>query len=353
MKFFQIRYLAIILAAMFFVLGTTSEVVAETEDKELALELNFLMAHKPDNPDNVKLIKDFAARVKERTNGAIVINPINVEGEQPHRAAIRAIYSDIASFAQISAKHFRPGGFSEEIDVVDMPMLFRDHDHATKVLDGPIGKDLMQSVYDGSDGRVKPLAFTYSGGFRNYFSTKELSSLKDFDNDTFRIRYLGGRMSLDMANALGLHFHPVAPNTKQWVRDHLRHQVDLDESEVIRLVTYQNNFPSLFKNIKTVFETNHSLYLTLIVVNGDLFDNHLTDEQKAIVQEEADKLAQQERELSIQQGIDGKADFQKRGIVFVEMSDEDSKILNDAAAKVYKKYDKHLGKWIKAIKAVE
>ena len=60
------------------------------------------------------------------------------------------------------------GNFVPEIKVVDVPFLFRDYDHARKVLDGPIGQDLLKKM--PSKGLVG-LAWT-ENGFRHMTNNK-------------------------------------------------------------------------------------------------------------------------------------------------------------------------------------
>ena len=38
------------------------------------------------------------------------------------------------------------GNFVPEVKIVDIPFLFRDYDHARKVMDGPIGQDMLEEV---------------------------------------------------------------------------------------------------------------------------------------------------------------------------------------------------------------
>jgi TRAP-type C4-dicarboxylate transport system substrate-binding protein len=239
---------------------------------------------------------------------------------------------------------------STEIDVLDMPLVFRDHDHATKVLDGEIGKDLMETVFIGSNGRIKGLAFTYSGGFRNFYSTQNISSLKDFAG--MPMRNLGGRMSRDFVHHFDPDFVYSPAGTPEWIEDIKSGKVQIDESEVIRLAQYQRQFPEIFGEIKTVFETNHNLYLTLLAVNAKVF-GALTPEQQAIVQEEANTLAEQERLLSIQQEQDGKAEFQKLGIKFITPSEEDKAMMQEAANIVHNKYRMTKGRWLRRIEDVK
>jgi TRAP-type C4-dicarboxylate transport system substrate-binding protein len=54
--------------------------------------------------------------------------------------------------------------YNKDMHVLDMPFLFRDHDHATEVLEGAPGKQLLAGLAKNSP--MRGLGFTYSGGFR-------------------------------------------------------------------------------------------------------------------------------------------------------------------------------------------
>lgn len=61
---------------------------------------------------------------------------------------------------------------------LDLPFLFRDHKHATKVLEGKVGTGLLASL---EKSKMHGLAFTYSGGFRVVPSmSKAINSYADF-----------------------------------------------------------------------------------------------------------------------------------------------------------------------------
>ena len=47
---------------------------------------------------------------------------------------------------------------------LSMPYLFKDHDHASRVFEGEIGKSLFEHLYEKT--QVRGLSFTYSGGYR-------------------------------------------------------------------------------------------------------------------------------------------------------------------------------------------
>ncbi len=60
------------------------------------------------------------------------------------------------------------GNFVPEVKIVDIPFLFRDYDHARKVMDGPIGQDLQKKM--AAKGLVN-LAWT-ENGFRHMTNNK-------------------------------------------------------------------------------------------------------------------------------------------------------------------------------------
>ena len=69
------------------------------------------------------------------------------------------------------------GRLHSPIWVVDSPFLFRDHEHAARVLEGGIGDGLRSGL--PAHG-LRGLAFTYSGGFRILTTTgKEIHRVED------------------------------------------------------------------------------------------------------------------------------------------------------------------------------
>jgi TRAP-type C4-dicarboxylate transport system substrate-binding protein len=66
--------------------------------------------------------------------------------------------------------------YEQDMLALEMPFIFEDHDHATRVLEGEVGETLLEKITEKSN--VRGMAFTYSGGFRNVISTKKVSTLQ-------------------------------------------------------------------------------------------------------------------------------------------------------------------------------
>jgi TRAP-type C4-dicarboxylate transport system substrate-binding protein len=71
--------------------------------------------------------------------------------------------------------------YDQDMLALEMPFIFKDHDHATRVLEGEVGEFLLDKITAKSN--VRGMAFTYSGGFRNVLSSKKIESLKDLTKE--------------------------------------------------------------------------------------------------------------------------------------------------------------------------
>ena len=71
--------------------------------------------------------------------------------------------------------------YDHDMAALDMPFIFEDHEHAARVLEGEVGEFLLDKITEKSN--IRGMAFTYSGGFRNVLSTKNITTLKDLTSD--------------------------------------------------------------------------------------------------------------------------------------------------------------------------
>ena len=71
--------------------------------------------------------------------------------------------------------------------LLDLPFLFKDHDHVTRTLDGDIGKNLRSEF--GEVTGIKSLAFTYSGGYRIIGSNHVINNLSDMKGEYLQTVY--------------------------------------------------------------------------------------------------------------------------------------------------------------------
>lgn len=148
--------------------------------------------------------KQFADLIKERTNGRIEIKlyPSNQLGKG-EREMTEGIQQGAIDLLVTSTGPL--GGFSPSINILDFPFLFRDNAHVDLVLDGPIGRKLLD---DFEKANIKALAF-WENGFRHLTNNK-VSVKKVDDAKGLKIRTMENKVHLAAWKAAGLNPTPMA-----------------------------------------------------------------------------------------------------------------------------------------------
>lgn len=147
---------------------------------------------------------EFARRIKEATGGAVDIRVFpggqlgKGEREVLEGMQIGSIDLAVTATGPIS-------GFSPSMMVLDLPFLFRDYDHVDAVLDGPIGRRLLDDL---EKSRLKGLAF-FENGFRN-FTNSARPLLKPEDFKGLKFRTMENPVHLDSVRQLGAQAVPMS-----------------------------------------------------------------------------------------------------------------------------------------------
>lgn len=88
--------------------------------------------------------------------------------------------------------------FAPKMKILGLPFLFRDRAHAFKVLDGPVGRQLLE---DGEKYWLKGLGY-YDAGSRSFY-TKDRPINSPDDLDGLKIRVMESVTAIDMVESLG------------------------------------------------------------------------------------------------------------------------------------------------------
>ena len=157
----------------------------------------------PDHFYNVGARK-FADLIKERTNGRIEIKnyPAGQLGKG-EREITEAIQQGAVELLITSTGPM--GGFSPSINILDFPFLFRDFKHVDLVMDGPVGRKLLN---DFEKANITALAF-WENGFRHLTNNKR-SIKKVEDGKGLKIRTMENKVHLAAWKAAGLNPTPMS-----------------------------------------------------------------------------------------------------------------------------------------------
>jgi tripartite ATP-independent transporter DctP family solute receptor len=93
------------------------------------------------------------------------------------------------------------GPIVDDINVVNMPFLFKDTAHAQRMMDGPIGQELLDKVTASPNAGLVALCWMDSGARSLYNTKKPIKTIEDLKGMKFRV--IGNPIFVEMMNALG------------------------------------------------------------------------------------------------------------------------------------------------------
>jgi len=213
---------------------------------------------------------------------------------------------------------------------LEMPFIFRDHDHAQRVLEGQIGRTMLDNLEHESP--AKGLAFTYSGGFRCVASEDEVTSIDQFKGAKFATAV--NPVTIDTIEALGA--IPDVFSIKDFAK-----KLTEEGNDAQALETTIPRYLAQFKtsNKKFLLNTKHSLFLTTIIV-GKKFWNELDETTQAKFREACLYASRLERQWSVEEADEfaDKLDHSDIGVTYAELSDAETTKFKELVQPLYDKY---------------
>src|SRR5438477_661434 len=92
------------------------------------------------------------------------------------------------------------GPVVDEVNVFNLPFIFRDEQHMRKVIDGPIGQELLERMSSAPTSRLIALGWM-DAGTRNVYANKPFT--KPADLKGMKIRMMGNPLFVETMNAMG------------------------------------------------------------------------------------------------------------------------------------------------------
>src|SRR6195256_996090 len=146
----------------------------------------------------VEAIQRMGKKLEAQTNGRITIQmypqmQLGGEKEMIEQAQVGAL-----QIARISVGAMGP--VVDELNVFNMPLIFRDEAHMRKVIDGPIGQELLEKISSSPQSRLIALGWM-DAGTRNVYSNKPVT--KPADLKGMKVRMMGNPIFVETMNAMG------------------------------------------------------------------------------------------------------------------------------------------------------
>jgi tripartite ATP-independent transporter DctP family solute receptor len=264
---------------------------------------------------------EFARLVKERTNGRIIIEVFHSKQLGEERAVIEQVQLGAIDMTRVSISAV--SAFVRDLDAFQLPYLYRDAAHMWKVLNGPIGQEILK----------KHEAFNFvgvgwfEGGSRNFYTKKQVKTVGDLKG--MKIRVQQAPLMVGMVEALGAVATPLPYGE---VYSALQTGV-VDGAE--------NNWPSYlttshYEVAKYFITDEHTRVPEITVGSKKVFDK-LSKEDRAIIFKAAkDAVAYQIKLWNEFEKVAEKT-VREKGSIITEVSPAEKKKFMDAMKPLYDK----------------
>lgn len=225
-----------------------------------------------------------------------------------------------------------------EVDVFNMPFVFRDVNHMRAVIDGPIGQELLDKI-TASSARLVGLAWMDSGS-RSLYTKKPVRKPEDLKGQ--KIRMMGNPLFVDTMNAMG------------------GNGISMGYGEVFSALQTgvidgaENNPPTLYTanhykaGAKYYTQTNHLIIPEILVMSKVTWDK-LSPADQQLVKKAAREAQMEQRTLWDKATADYTARLKAEGVEFISI---DNKPFYEATQPVRDKYGAKFADLMKRIAAV-
>ncbi|WOI57586.1 TRAP transporter substrate-binding protein [Palleronia sp. LCG004] len=156
----------------------------------------------PDGYPTVIAVEEMGRMLEERSDGRICVEVFHSAQLGEEKDTIEQTQFGVIDLNRVSMGPFN--NIVEETQVVSLPYIFRSVEHMHKVMDGPIGDEIL-AAFEPHD--LVGLAY-YDGGSRSFYnSEKPIRSIDDLAGMKFRV--MQSDIFVDMVGALGANATPM------------------------------------------------------------------------------------------------------------------------------------------------
>src|SRR6266496_2550956 len=287
----------------------------------------------------VVAVENLGRKLQQATSGRLSVRMYGSMQLGGEKEAIEQAQVGAIQFARVSVGALGP--VIDDLNVFNLPFLFRNTAHMQKVIDGPIGEELLEKVTGNPRAGLVGLCWMDAGARSIYDTKKPIHGIGDLQG--LKVRVMGNPMFVDMMNALG--GNGVAMGYDQ-VFSALQTGV-VDGAE--------NNPPSfVFDNHYTVAKyytlDEHLIVPEMLVMSKKTWDS-LSPADQALVKKFAREAQLEERVLWQKYEKEAMDKARAAGIEVIEVADK--KPFQDAVKPVWDKYGPKYADMVKRIQAVQ
>ncbi|MCI8658648.1 MAG: TRAP transporter substrate-binding protein [Lachnospiraceae bacterium] len=315
----------------------TSEAEKVYDSPEMILRYAEVNAEKD---ERAQASLQFADLIKERTNGRIEIQVFPGAQLGDNKQVFQNLQLGAIDMTNSVPAQYKTMGLDiPYVKVLGIPFLFRDEDHAVKVMHGEFGEQLKSDV-TAKSGKVVILDY-FVAGARSFFANKPINTIEDFKG--LKIRVQQDEVYMDMVKAFGGSPTPMA--TSELYSALQTGVVDGAENPV---KGYYNN--KYYEVSPYYAYSRHMIEPTAITIS-ELTWNRLSEEEKEIFRSTAAEVTAEFQKTIREKEAVQIEELKAAGVEMIELKDYDKWV--EAAKPLEEKYGAGFEDIIKKIRDTE
>lgn len=294
--------------------------VAEAEEKVVLKfgELN------PDTHIVTKSIYEFGRLIDEKTDGRITVEvfPSGQLGDQ--QTMIQSLQMGALDLYRTNPSYLSDLGMAK-MNVLHLPFLFRDVEHAWNVIDSPIGQEFLDVINDSGQQMVG-LGYLAESPRNFFFSKKPVTKLEDMKG--LKLRVPPSQMYLDIVESFGASPTPIA-----FSELYSALQTGIVDGAEQPIAGYDANN---YSEVAPYYTMNgHELAPSVILVS-ELTWNSLSEEDQTLMKEAMKEAEDFMHKLGKEEDENSLKTMEEAGVTISELEDRDKWV--EAVKPLYEKY---------------
>jgi tripartite ATP-independent transporter DctP family solute receptor len=153
----------------------------------------------PEGYPTVAAVESLGTKLEQATNGRLHLQMYAAMQLGGEKEAIEQAQVGAIQFARVAVGAL--GSVIDDLNVFNLPFLFRNTAHMQKVIDGEIGQELLDKVTNNDKAGLVGLCWMDAGARSLYDTKKPIKDIANLKGMKFRV--MGNPMFVDMMNALG------------------------------------------------------------------------------------------------------------------------------------------------------
>ncbi|WP_156321149.1 DctP family TRAP transporter solute-binding subunit [Bacillus sp. JCM 19041] len=266
----------------------------------------------------------FADRLEEETNGSIVVEVYTNSQIGGDRELFEGMQLNTIQAATISTGPIAQ--FADSFNVFELPFLFTNEEEAYYVLDGEVGRGLLNEL---EQQNVIGLNY-WENGFRMLSNdVREVHSLEDIAG--LDIRTLENKWHLQLWRELK--GNPTPMNYGELYIGLEQGTVNGQENPIGNVVN--SHFYEVQRYLTT---TNHIYNASPFMVSKPFWDS-ITEEERQAITQVADEVQIEQRKANQQEAVDSVQYLEEQGMTISHLEDEEVERLREATEPVRVRYE--------------